>query len=150
MISGYIQENTSSDKGVSPIISVILMLAVTIILSAVVGSFVLNLAGDALNDPVQGAVDFEHEYDEFYGVYIVDGVLVSAPNLDYIELRGDIDGPGCSGATGEYLFDNRVEEVGNNAVVCVSGETGGEVRAVGYLNENAQVLQSYQLQDRDN
>ncbi|MFC6771826.1 type IV pilin [Halorubrum pallidum] len=42
-------QNTSDDRAVSPVIGVILMVAITVILAAVIGTFVLGL-GDQLGD----------------------------------------------------------------------------------------------------
>lgn len=149
MISNKFTEENPNDNGVSPVISVILMVALTIVLSAIIGTFVLDLAGDALNDPVQAAINFDHTYEDFYGVYIVDGVLVSAPSVDRIELRGDIGGTqSCEDASNEYLFNDSVDEVGNSATVCVDGSTGGDIRAVGYLDGSGQVLQTYSVPAR--
>jgi len=39
------------DRGVSPVIGVILMVAITVILAAVIGAFVLNLGGDLEQTP---------------------------------------------------------------------------------------------------
>ena len=39
------------DRGVSPVIGVILMVAITVILAAVIGTFVLNLGGDLQSAP---------------------------------------------------------------------------------------------------
>ena len=52
----------SEDDAVSPVIGVILMVAITVILAAVIGSFVLNLGG-SLNDTAPQA-SFGFEYDD--------------------------------------------------------------------------------------
>lgn len=49
------------DRGVSPVIGVILMVAITVILAAVIGTFVLGL-GDSLQQAPQAQL--EAEYDE--------------------------------------------------------------------------------------
>lgn len=46
---------TKSDKGVSPVIGVILMVAITVILAAVIGAFVISLGGD-VNEEVNAGV----------------------------------------------------------------------------------------------
>jgi len=48
----------SEDRGVSPVIGVILMVAITVILAAVIGTFVLGL-GDSLNQAPQAQIDVE-------------------------------------------------------------------------------------------
>jgi archaeal type IV pilus assembly protein PilA len=50
--------NGEADRGVSPVIGVILMVAITVILAAVIGAFVLGL-GDGLNQDVQAGVSVE-------------------------------------------------------------------------------------------
>jgi flagellin-like protein len=54
----------NDDDAVSPVIGVILMVAITVILAAVIASFVLGL-GDQ-NNPAP-TVDFDFEYDSGYG-----------------------------------------------------------------------------------
>ena len=46
------------ERGVSPVIGVILMVAITVILAAVIGTFVLGL-GDSLNQAPQSQIDVE-------------------------------------------------------------------------------------------
>lgn len=43
--------NTLDERGVSPVIGVILMVAITVILAAVIGSFVLGIGGDIQETP---------------------------------------------------------------------------------------------------
>jgi len=60
----------SDNRGVSPVIGVILMVAITVILAAVIGGFVLGLGGDLQSAPQaqisvsaagNGAVDISHD-----------------------------------------------------------------------------------------
>jgi len=51
------------DRGVSPVIGVILMVAITVILAAVIGTFVLGL-GDSLEQAPQAQLDAELESSE--------------------------------------------------------------------------------------
>ena len=48
---------TLNDRGVSPVIGVILMVAITVILAAVIGSFVLGIGGDVEAAP-QASLQF--------------------------------------------------------------------------------------------
>lgn len=52
----------NEDRGVSPVIGVILMVAITVILAAVIGTFVLGL-GDQLNQAPQATLDAEDASD---------------------------------------------------------------------------------------
>lgn len=61
-----VTEVNSDDRGVSPVIGVILMVAITVILAAVIGTFVLGL-GDSLGDTqptAQLSVDLDPGEDE--------------------------------------------------------------------------------------
>jgi flagellin-like protein len=51
----------SEDDAVSPVIGVILMVAITVILAAVIGSFVLNLGGSLQQSAPQASFDFEYD-----------------------------------------------------------------------------------------
>jgi flagellin-like protein len=53
----------TDDSAVSPVIGVILMVAITVILAAVIGSFVLNLGGSLQQSAPQASFDFEYNSD---------------------------------------------------------------------------------------
>ena len=50
----------TEERAVSPVIGVILMVAITVILAAVVGSFVLGLAGDVSENAPTVQIDFNY------------------------------------------------------------------------------------------
>lgn len=50
----------TDDSAVSPVIGVILMVAITVILAAVIGSFVLNLGGSLQQSAPQASFDFDY------------------------------------------------------------------------------------------
>ena len=50
-----------SDRGVSPVIGVILMVAITVILAAVIGAFVLGLGDQVSNNAPQASFSFEFD-----------------------------------------------------------------------------------------
>jgi len=52
------------NRGVSPVIGVILMVAITVILAAVIGTFVLNLGGDLQATP-QAQLSIDDSSDDF-------------------------------------------------------------------------------------
>ena len=58
-----VKELFTDDSAVSPVIGVILMVAVTVILAAVIGSFVLNLGGSLQQSAPQASFDFEYAED---------------------------------------------------------------------------------------
>ncbi|PSP76157.1 type IV pilin [Halobacteriales archaeon QS_1_68_20] len=55
-----IDELFEDDRAVSPVIGVILMVAITVILAAVIGTFVLDL-GDSVDQNPQAAVSFSED-----------------------------------------------------------------------------------------
>jgi len=52
-----------SDRGVSPVIGVILMVAITVILAAVIGAFVLGLGDQVSNNAPQASFSFDFDSD---------------------------------------------------------------------------------------
>jgi len=52
-----------SDRGVSPVIGVILMVAITVILAAVIGAFVLGLGDQVSNNAPQASFEFDFDDD---------------------------------------------------------------------------------------
>jgi flagellin-like protein len=58
-----IQNLISDDDAVSPVIGVILMVAITVILAAVIGTFVLGLGGSVQQNAPQASFTFDFEND---------------------------------------------------------------------------------------
>ena len=54
----------TEDRGVSPVIGVILMVAITVILAAVIGAFVLGLGDQASNTAPQASFSFDYDNAE--------------------------------------------------------------------------------------
>ena len=58
-----LKELFTEDRGVSPVIGVILMVAITVILAAVIGAFVLGLGDQASNTAPQASFSFDYDDD---------------------------------------------------------------------------------------
>ena len=56
-----LKELFTDDSAVSPVIGVILMVAITVILAAVIGSFVLNLGGSLGQSAPQASFGFDYD-----------------------------------------------------------------------------------------
>ncbi|WP_224334548.1 type IV pilin [Haloprofundus halobius] len=54
----------NDERAVSPVIGVILMVAITVILAAVIGTFVLGLGDQVGNSAPQASFDFDYSSDE--------------------------------------------------------------------------------------
>ncbi|WP_254807388.1 type IV pilin [Natronosalvus amylolyticus] len=112
-------EDESSSRAVSPVIGVILMVAITVILAAVIAAFVLDL-GQSSSANVNAAVTIDNDSSE------VTFTLTDKGNAEYVEIRNPSDG---SLAEDD---DSRLDTVGaswstpdNNqryTVVAVSGD----------------------------
>ena len=75
----------STDRAVSPVIGVILMVAITVILAAVIGVFVLGLADDLGDGPTQATLSFDTDTDG-------DNLIITHDGGDSLELvDGDYD-----------------------------------------------------------
>lgn len=59
-----LQELFTEDRAVSPVIGVILMVAITVILAAVIGAFVLGLGDSASETAPSAQIDFDYDTDE--------------------------------------------------------------------------------------
>lgn len=119
----------TSDRGVSPVVGVILMVAITVILAAVIGLFVLDLSDDIGQSP-QAGVDFSENESGYVTVQ-----LISLDNADEVKLNTD----GCSDVD---VSNVPLTSVGDTAEYnCGSGDT---VTAIGVLDGTENVLQTYE------
>ena len=76
----------SENRAVSPVIGVILMVAITVILAAVIGSFVLGLAGDVSQTSPTAQISFE--YDSGAGTVVLTHDGGSSFQSDDVRLVG--------------------------------------------------------------
>ncbi|RDZ48226.1 type IV pilin [Haloferax sp. Atlit-19N] len=130
----------NDDSAVSPVIGVILMVAITVILAAVIGTFVLGL-GDQVGDTAPQA-SFSFDYDG------VDTVSVTHESGDAID--GDLITFAASGATvstGADPWDGTTVSAGDSAdVTFTAGLTGGETLRIVWTSEsgsNSATLQTW-------
>jgi flagellin-like protein len=94
-----------SNRGVSPVIGVILMVAITVILAAVIGTFVLGL-GDSVQQNAQAGVSFEQTNSSTVVV-----TLNSMQRADNVEIR--VDGSGDIGGSSSTV----VSTIGSTTTV---------------------------------
>ncbi|ELY88650.1 hypothetical protein C483_14967 [Natrialba hulunbeirensis JCM 10989] len=102
------------ERAVSPVIGVILMVAITVILAAVIAAFVLDM-GDSIGQEANAAVDIEGDGTSSVEVSVTslqsaDGVKLSSSNTDWSDASG--------------LGDYYTEEVGT--IGSYDGATDGE------------------------
>ncbi|MDQ2052478.1 type IV pilin N-terminal domain-containing protein [Natronolimnohabitans sp. A-GB9] len=101
-LTKYRQKLIGSEKerAVSPVIGVILMVAITVILAAVIAAFVLDMGDDMGSEPLTASVDSEVTYSD-------DEIVIEAidtGNADEFLIRADVDTEDGSSDFGEEFF----------------------------------------------
>jgi len=106
----------NDDQAVSPVIGVILMVAITVILAAVIGTFVLGL-GDSVEQNAQAGVSFDQQDnpDDSNQVRIT---ITSIQNADTVEYRTyDESGDGSDDGTDSFTAVSTDSNVGDSVTV---------------------------------
>lgn len=120
---------------------IVVLLLVTIVAVGYIGLQILpQLFGGFIGQTTSATVDMSSEYDEFHGVYIVEGTLVESVAVDRVEFRGDALPPEECTSNSEalkedYDFKSSITQAGETGTVCLP-EDGGTVTAVA-INEYA-------------
>jgi flagellin-like protein len=121
---------TDDSRAVSPVIGVILMVAITVILAAVIGTFVLGL-GDNIDSAPQASVDFEA--GDIGGTNVTNVTHRGGDNIPVSDLEIRVDGEEvASGNT--YAFATEGDaSAGNDLSAAVSGDSfnAGETLIIG-------------------
>ena len=119
----------TEERAVSPVIGVILMVAITVILAAVVGSFVLGLAGDVSEAAPTAQIDFEYNdpnvvlTHEGGSSFSVDRVRLVGPETDDDLSGSNWDGTVSAGdSTGNINIEDESE--GNTLRLVWQGSGG--------------------------
>lgn len=140
----------STDRAVSPVIGVILMVAITVILAAVIGAFVLNL-GDDVGNEATAAVSFDETTGEKVGV-----TLTSAGNADNVRVTTEsddnwvyLDEGNTKGSDLSALAPTGTS-VGSTLTISTTASTddldytaGERITVIGELNGSTTVIQTY-------
>ena len=88
----------TDDSAVSPVIGVILMVAITVILAAVIGTFVLNLGGSVSQTTPQASFGFDFNDEATDGTNTFDNVTITHETGASIESSQlNITGPSTFG-----------------------------------------------------
>lgn len=152
------------DNGVSPVIGVILMVAVTVIVAGLVAAFVFGLT-DQLDEEPEATVSFDQEIDNFdEGTYTVRVTAQQLDNADY--LRYQIVGPNA--ADGDHTVDNLGSDPdtspsnvpaddgqhfateSGDAIELGGLQDGDEVQVSGVLEGDEAVITTYSVDDVQN
>jgi len=116
---GTKRRGNDDERAVSPVIGVILMVAITVILAAVIAAFVLDL-GDSVGQEAQAGVNLD--VDESAGGNITVEVT-SLGNSDFVELSGDIVDEEPASGPGSTTVEDLTLTVGDT--VRLNADSGG-------------------------
>ncbi len=87
-----LKELITEDRAVSPVIGVILMVAITVILAAVIGTFVLGLGDSVQQSSPSASFGFDYEDGSDYNVTVTheggDSIEASQLNVSYTNSSG--------------------------------------------------------------
>jgi flagellin-like protein len=134
----------TDDEAVSPVIGVILMVAITVILAAVIGTFVLGL-GDQVQDTAPQA-SFNFEFETQTATVTHDGGDTIASSANVTVTDGTHSGPfrpaGSSisaGSSTAYCNDNSGASTATDASSCTgTSDWGGETLRVTWTSANGE------------
>jgi flagellin-like protein len=152
----------SDDDAVSPVIGVILMVAITVILAAVIATFVLGLGEQVSSTSPQASFSFQFNEDSGndYGTLTInhDGGDSIRYNELYIRGRVGDNADGISGNIGDNweAFEEDSDGYGNSHVVSTSATVGstsavtaGDYLELSGMGNDGQVRVIYQAQQGD-
>jgi flagellin-like protein len=117
----------TDDEAVSPVIGVILMVAITVILAAVIGTFVLGLGDQVSNNAPQASLEFS---------YADENVTITHTGGDSLENSSiEVVGAGSFaqndyGSSGTYSAGDVVLDSTNTTDSDLAGDGGQELRVV--------------------
>ena len=124
---------SGNDRAVSPVIGVILMVAITVILAAVIGTFVLGL-GDSVQQNAQAGVSFEQTSDSTVIV-----TLNSMQRADSITIQAeDTDSSGTAPSVGTSSISN----IGTSSEI-TDLTSGDRIIVTATYQGNENVIQEY-------
>ncbi|WP_423745274.1 type IV pilin N-terminal domain-containing protein (plasmid) [Haladaptatus sp. SPP-AMP-3] len=127
-----ISAKLSETRAVSPVIGVILMVAITVILAAVIGTFVMGL-GNNVSKNAQAGVSFDQVNDTQVDVQLTSlGNVQDAANFS-------IKSSGCGDDGSPFT------EVGDVASVTGCNGSGDKITVVAEINGNENVVATYEL-----
>jgi flagellin-like protein len=127
-------QNTADDRAVSPVIGVILMVAITVILAAVIGTFVLGL-GDQLSDSApQASFDIDSANDSSVNItktggqsIPVDDLVLSVDGTRYDNASASASGDWQSGVTNTYTEGSNKFPDNDDATIQLIHDPSGSV-----------------------
>jgi len=129
------------ERAVSPVIGVILMVAITVILAAVIAAFVLDI-GDT-GEPVQANLDISNDGDGG-----IEYTITNVDNVDDIFLR-------CDGGDVDLIGDNGLASlsVGSTGSIDSGGMSdcgSGSINVIGVADGSESIIKSFDYEGNEN
>ena len=121
----------TDDSAVSPVIGVILMVAITVILAAVIGTFVLNLGGSVSQTTPQASFGFEYTTDSNVEITHETGA-----SIDAARLNTTVSGASWDGSSSVWSDTASTVSAGTTVNKTLNGTWGGETVRVVWSSEN--------------
>ncbi|WP_135823069.1 type IV pilin [Halostella litorea] len=115
----------NDDRAVSPVIGVILMVAITVILAAVIGAFVLDL-GSNQSENANAGVSIEQQSSDTVRVQITD--IGNADNVRVETDGGSIPGGDTMSSVGSTVTVNGLGTDDTVTVIAVNGDSENVIR----------------------
>jgi len=148
-----LKELFTEDRGVSPVIGVILMVAITVILAAVIGAFVIGLGDQASESAPQASFSFD--YDETDNVTITHeggdrientNIRIAIDNLETDPAGEDINVSSWGNNDGQITAGSSFDVVNDAENVEASGfdnvESGDSVRVIWEGGDSSNTLRT--------
>ena len=135
--------NGPEHSAVSPVVGSIIMVALTVMLASIIGSFVLDLGNNASTSP-HANVEFAQDSDAGE----VTARVTTMENADHVVLAtqgGEVLSGDC---TGKYVSDDTrcsLENIGDKATVGGLNEDD-RITVIGYKTGENRVLKTYTFQ----
>ena len=127
-----LKEFVTDDDAVSPVIGVILMVAITVILAAVIGTFVLNLGQGINQSSPQASFGFDYN-DTAVNITHETGDSIEA---DRLNTTGHDNGPTAWTSAG--LASGETVSAGTTASFANGGDWNGETVRVVWTSQNGE------------
>lgn len=128
------------DRAVSPVIGVILMVAITVILAAVIGTFVLGLGDQVQNTTPRAQFGFDKGTQNASGAYNATVTHESGDSIDGANLNVSVNGstaawPGTVNAGSEFVIGTSDVAPGNKDLTAWASD-GDTIRVI-YQDPNS-------------
>jgi flagellin-like protein len=121
----------TDDRAVSPVIGVILMVAITVILAAVIGTFVLGLGDQVSENAPQASLNFDYDTTNTQvNVTHEGGETLQASNLELVNGTTTTQATGGPYQAGDQIFTNQGYSPGETLRVVWTNPSGGSTNTI--------------------